>query len=87
VPSVAVSPLIGGRTVKGPGAEMIDRFEGGTTPHQVTQCYKGLIDRLVVDEADGVDGDRFIVTRTLMGDAEGRRRVAEAVLEAAAVPR
>jgi len=39
----------------------------------------------VIDEADAADdaGVRTIVTRTLMEDADGRRRVAEAVLEGA----
>ena len=85
VPAVAVSPLIGGRTVRGPADRMLARLAGGTGPQQVTDCYKGLIDALVVDEADADDdaGIRTIVTRTLMDDAEGRRRVAEAVLEAA----
>jgi LPPG:FO 2-phospho-L-lactate transferase len=91
VPSVAVSPLIGGKAVKGPADRMLSRLAGGTTPIQVTSCYKGLIDALVHDEADGdvelPDGVRPIVTRTLMLDAASRRRVAEAALEAAAALR
>ena len=84
-PAVAVSPLIGGEAVRGPAARMLRRLRGGTGPAQVTDCYKRLVDALVVDEADA-DGDagvRTIVTRTLMDDADGRRRVAEAVLETA----
>ena len=82
---VAVSPLIGGRAVKGPADAMFTSLAGGTGAGQVTDCYKGLIDALVIDEADaGEDaGIPTIVTRTLMDDAEGRRRVAEAVLETA----
>ena len=88
-PAVAVSPLIGGRTVKGPADRMLARFQGGTEPKQVADCYKGLIDALVLDEADepGELDVRPIVTPTLMSDATGRRRVAEAVLEAALVRR
>jgi LPPG:FO 2-phospho-L-lactate transferase len=82
---VAVSPLIGGKTVRGPADRMLARLAGGTGPQQVTDCYKDLIDALVIDEADADQeaGIRTIVTRTLMSDAEGRRRVAEAVLETA----
>ena len=89
VPAVAVSPLIGGEAVRGPAARMLARLAGGTGPQQVTDCYKGLIDALVIDEADAdaEAGVRTIVTRTLMDDAEGRRRVAEAVLESAAALR
>ena len=89
VPAVAVSPLIGGRAVKGPADRMLKRFKGGTGPFQVTQCYEGLIDALVYDESDGeVELDvRPLVTRTLMSDAAARRRVAETALEAAAALR
>jgi LPPG:FO 2-phospho-L-lactate transferase len=87
VPCVAVSPLIGGKAVKGPAADMLARLEGGTSPAHVAQCYSGLIDALVIDEADS-DGDagvRTIVTRTLMHDAASRRSLAEAALDAVAL--
>ena len=91
VPAVAVSPLIGGRAVKGPADAMMTRLEGGTTPAHVAGCYEGLIDALVIDEADAdgaeLDCVRTIVTRTLMDDAEGRLRVAEAALAGAGVLR
>ena len=84
VPCVAVSPLIGGRTVTGPADRMLARLAGRTSPAHVAGCYTGLIDALVVDEADadsldGIDV-RAIVTRTLMTGADARRRLAEAAL-------
>lgn len=90
VPCVAVSPLIGGRAVKGPADRMLARLAGGTSPRHVTDCYKGLVDAVVVDEADADDLDglgdvRPIVARTLMRDAEARRRLAEAALDAGSV--
>jgi LPPG:FO 2-phospho-L-lactate transferase len=91
VPSVAVSPLIGGKSVKGPADRMLKNLAGGTGPEHVASCYQGLIDALVYDEADGdvslPDGVRPIATSTLMTDAGSRRRVAEAALEAAAALR
>ncbi len=85
VPCVAVSPLIGGRAVKGPADRMLTRLAGGTSPRHVAGCYSGLIDAIVVDEADaddldGLDGVQPIVARTLMVDADARRRLAEAAL-------
>jgi LPPG:FO 2-phospho-L-lactate transferase len=84
VPCVAVSPLIGGRAVKGPADRMLARLAGGTSPAHVAGCYRGLIDALVVDEADADDLDtldvRPIVTQTLMTDEDARRRLAEAAL-------
>jgi LPPG:FO 2-phospho-L-lactate transferase len=83
-PCIAVSPLIGGRAVKGPAAAMLERLAGGAGPRQVTDCYKGVVDALVVDEADAGDLDGLevpaIVTRTLITDAASGRRLADAVL-------
>jgi LPPG:FO 2-phospho-L-lactate transferase len=87
VPCVAVSPLIGGRAVKGPADRMLARMAGGTAPAHVASCYEGLIDALVFDEADAPAelpaGVRAVVTHTLMSDGESRRRLAREVLEAA----
>jgi LPPG:FO 2-phospho-L-lactate transferase len=84
VPCVAVSPLIGGRAVKGPADRMLARMAGGTSPAHVASCYPGLIDVLVIDEADASaelpDGVDVVVTRTLMSDDRARRRLATAVL-------
>jgi LPPG:FO 2-phospho-L-lactate transferase len=87
VPAVAVSPLIGGQAVKGPADRMLARLAGGTSPAHVAGAYTGLIDALVVDEADAHDleglGDvQPIVTRTLMTDPDARRRLAETALGA-----
>ncbi|HEY8705481.1 MAG TPA: 2-phospho-L-lactate transferase [Gaiellaceae bacterium] len=87
VPCVAISPLIGGRAVKGPADRMLARLAGGTTPAHVAACYEGLIDVLVVDEADEpstpVPGlRRTVVTQTLMSDVAAARRLAAAVVHA-----
>ena len=90
VPAVGISPLIGGRSVKGPADRMLLRLAGGTTPAHVASCYPGLLDALVIDEADAAGADeladlgvRPIVTRTLMSDAAARARLVEAALGAA----
>jgi LPPG:FO 2-phospho-L-lactate transferase len=85
-PCVAVSPLIGGRAVAGPADRMLERLAGGTSPQHVAACYAGLIDALVVDEADAHDlgglAVRPIVTKTLMSDADARKRLAETAVAA-----
>ncbi len=84
---VAVSPLIGGRAVKGPADVMFQSLAGGTGAAQVTDCYKGLIGALVIDEADADDaaavaerGVRPLVTRTLMSEPDARAALVETVL-------
>jgi LPPG:FO 2-phospho-L-lactate transferase len=81
---IAVSPLIGGRAVKGPADRMLRRMTGGTEPRHVAQCYEGLIDALVVDESDlPAEAEVPLVrARTLMTDLEASRRLAETVLAA-----
>jgi LPPG:FO 2-phospho-L-lactate transferase len=82
---LAVSPLIGGRAVKGPLDRMLTRMAGGTTPAHVARCYEGLLGRLVIDRADApATADiPLVVSETLMTDREAGRRLAETVLEAA----
>ncbi len=91
-PALAVSPLIGGRTVKGPAADMLERLAGGTSPRHVASCYRGLIDTLVFDPADAADaegvaelGIRPLVAPTLMSGPDAGSPLAAAVLDAAAV--
>jgi len=86
VPCVAVSPLIGGRAVRGPLDRMMLRLVGGTTPAHVASCYPGLVDTLVIDNADapaaGTDVS-LVVTDTLIGDRDAAARLAHTTLEAA----
>jgi LPPG:FO 2-phospho-L-lactate transferase len=87
VPCVAVSPLVGGRAVKGPADRMLARLAGGTTPQHVASCYDRLIDVLVVDESDAPDlpvrgVGRTVVTQTLMSDVPAARRLAAATVHA-----
>lgn len=84
---VAVSPLIGGRAVKGPADAMFTTLAGGTGAAQVTDCYKDVAAALVLDEADADDaeavaerGVRPLVTTTLMSEPAARRALAETVL-------
>jgi LPPG:FO 2-phospho-L-lactate transferase len=82
---VAVSPIAGGKAFSGPLDRMLSRMAGGATPRHVTGCYPGLIDTLVVDEADaGETADvELVVTNTRMHDTGAESRLAEMTLEVA----
>lgn len=84
VRSVAVSPLIGGRAVKGPLHRMLSRMAGGTSPAHVAACYEGLIDALVIDRSDAPAAAAvpLVVADTLMSSGDDARRLAATVLEA-----
>lgn len=85
VRAVAVSPLIGGRAVRGPLDRMMQRLVGGTSPAHLAGCYSGLIDALVIDSADAPAdaGAQVAITDTLMVDRDAAGRLAQATLEAA----
>jgi LPPG:FO 2-phospho-L-lactate transferase len=82
-PAVAVSPLIGGRAVRGPLDRMLRRMAGDTTPAALAALYPGLLDALVVDAGDAhaAAGVPLVAAATLMPDREAARRLARVVLE------
>lgn len=96
-PVVAVSPIVGGSAVRGPAADMLRSLGTGHGSAGVARFYgehhPGLIDVLVIDEADRRDeaaistsGSVAHVTRTLMRDETDRRRLANEILALAREP-
>jgi len=87
-PVVAVSPIIGGRALKGPAAKIMRELGKEPSSLEVARFYRGLIDVLVIDHADAALSDaiaelgiRPLVTQTLMTDAQQRAALALAVVE------
>jgi LPPG:FO 2-phospho-L-lactate transferase len=86
VPVVAVSPLVGGRSIKGP-TEKFMRWAGlPVNDGGVAAAYAGLARGLVVDRGTPVGrptGAGMVLrqTGTMMEGAEGRRRLAREVLD------
>lgn len=91
VPIVAVSPLVGGRAVKGPTAKIMRELGVDTSPRAIAEHYGALLDGLIIDEADRAsalpDGLPIRVARTLMATLEDRVRLAQTALEFAAAVR
>ena len=80
----AVSPLVGGRSVKGPTEAFVASTGQPVSAAGVAALYAGVIDAMVIDEGDPEPGPADVAVlscATLMQDAEGRRRVASDVLE------
>jgi len=85
-PVIAVSPLVAGRSVKGPTEAFVAATGREVTPAGIASLYEGLLDGFVADVDDpGPDPDDVAVLRcpTLMTGAPGRRGLAERVLELA----
>jgi LPPG:FO 2-phospho-L-lactate transferase len=90
-PVVAISPIVGGRALKGPAAQMLATLGHEVSALGVARLYAGPIGGLVVDEVDrelapaiGLTGTRVLVTETVMGGEADRRRLAAEVLDFAA---
>jgi LPPG:FO 2-phospho-L-lactate transferase len=83
-PLVAVSPIVGGKAVKGPAAKMMGELGADVSALGIARHYRGLIDGLVIDRQDaGLAGAiralsiEVHVTDTIMRDGPGRKRLAE----------
>lgn len=92
VPCVAVSPIVGGAALRGPAAEMLRALGHPASPVGVAELYDGIIDAMVIDEADASasvelerSGIRAVVTDTIMRDARARHHLAVAALQTAGI--
>lgn len=87
VPRIAVSPIIGGKALKGPAAKMMAELGYAVSSLSVAKKYVGLIDAMVIDREDAqlareieALGIRVLTTRTLMRTHEDSRVLAEETL-------
>ncbi|MEX2245479.1 MAG: 2-phospho-L-lactate transferase [Dehalococcoidia bacterium] len=88
-PVVAVSPIIGGRTVKGPADRMMASLGMTPTAAGVAEAYQDFLDVLVIDEEDRdlapaveAAGVRAVVAPTIMHGPVEKLALAEVVLGA-----
>ncbi len=87
VPIIAVSPIVGGRAIKGPTAKMMRELDIPASASAVARHYRDLITGFVLDECDAgreseiADlGLATAVTRTVMSSLEDRIALARDVL-------
>ena len=85
-PVIAVSPIVGGKAVKGPTAKLMAELGLEISAAAVAHHYDGVIDAMLVDERDppGEPGVRSAWADTLMHSLDDRIRVARAALALAA---
>ena len=88
VPIAAVSPIVGGRAIKGPTAKMMRELGIPATSEQVAKHYVGLVTHFVIDEIDAgaqqavaALGMETAVAQTVMSTLDDRIRLAATVLE------
>ena len=81
---VAVSPLVGGKALKGPAAKMYAELEIEPSTLAVANHYKSLLNGLILDDLDKnltkLLSLPHLITDTIMVEREQRYRLAEEVL-------
>jgi LPPG:FO 2-phospho-L-lactate transferase len=86
-PTVAVSPIVGGKALRGPADTMLSTLGHESSALGVARLYQGLVSGMVVDAVDAELepairelGMKVMVVDTVMRSVADRRRLAEAVL-------
>lgn len=90
-PVIAVSPIVGGRAIKGPAAKIFRELGREASAFGIAQYYSDLIDGLVIDNIDAhlkqpieALGLRVAVTNTVMKASQDQARLANQVMALAA---
>jgi LPPG:FO 2-phospho-L-lactate transferase len=86
--TVAVSPIIGGKALKGPADRMMTTLGNESSAQGVARLYAGIADGLAIDTVDADQADAIevetgmavLTTGTVMGGPDDRRRLAEELL-------
>jgi LPPG:FO 2-phospho-L-lactate transferase len=88
-PVVAISPIVGGAPIKGPATPLMRSQGLKVSARGVAECYRDLIDVLVIDDVDAALADDIramgidvIVTDTIMRGPAEKRALAEVSLRA-----
>lgn len=88
-PAAAISPLVGGRAVRGPLVAMLRGLGHEVSPRGIARLYRGLVDVFVLDHVDAAWaprvealGLRAVVTDTIMRTPAHAARLAACVLGA-----
>jgi LPPG:FO 2-phospho-L-lactate transferase len=92
VPRIAVSPLVGGKAVKGPLSKLLTELGTGEDNLAIARHYGALVDRFVIDRTDAKDAEGLrglglsvTITATVMCTAEDRKGLAREALSAAGI--
>ena len=87
-PVVAISPIVGGKAVKGPTAKLMAELGLEISNQTVGDQYAGLLAGMVHDESDAPPANLpALATATLMKDDDAKRHVADAALKFASTLR
>lgn len=87
-PVIGVSPIVGGKTIKGPAAKMFVDLGFESSALTVAEHFQDILSGMVIDREDEAMaseitllGMRVLVTDTIMKTADDRLRLAEEIID------
>ena len=90
----AISPIVGGKAIKGPAADMMDALGHEVSAYGVAEIYRPFTSSFIMDYADAEDmervkglGTRAVVTDTIMASLERKMALARSALRALGLDR
>lgn len=87
-PVIAVSPIVRGEALKGPTTKIMQELGVPRSNAAIAQHYEGIIDGLIIDEADSADSATLpvpcLATATIMENLDDRIHLARDALDFAA---
>ena len=90
-PVIAISPIVGGRALKGPTAKIMEELGVPVTAAAVAHHYRDLLDGYILDDSDRAEADALVAgglavgaTQTVMNTLEDRIHLARFALGFAA---
>ncbi len=85
----AISPIVGGKAIKGPAADMMDALGHDVSAYGVAEIYKPFLGSFIMDYADAEDMERVrgigvktVITDTIMSSLEKKKALARTALRA-----
>lgn len=86
VPMVAVSPIVGGKAIKGPAAKIMEELNLAVSCIGVTSFYGSLLDGIVIDQIDAelaseIQGPAVLATDSIMRTPADRTRLARETID------
>lgn len=88
-PVAAITPIVGGASLKGPTDRMLADLGMEVSARQVARLYEGFVDVFILDREDVAEkseiealGMKVVVTNTIMSGAAEKLALAQAALEA-----
>jgi len=85
---VAISPIVGGRPIKGPADKLMLGLGLGVSAYSVAKLYQDFLDVFIIDRVDEAEKERIeglgaevVVTNTVMKTIEDKVQLAKVILE------